>query len=123
MARTTSRDVDCPVCGAGVGSCCVGSVTGSSRGRHVDYHPARRERAAVHNLEGLRRFAQHAIDYRLKYHAPAAIVELREVKGGLQIVLNSGGNFLEVQQALRNVGVEPEERDAGLFVRRPERAQ
>lgn len=41
MARATSRDFDCPVCGAPVGEHCRGSM----RGGKVDYHMARRDLA------------------------------------------------------------------------------
>ena len=47
MKRITSRDVDCPTCGAPKGERCRGSAY-SGRGHHtVDYHMGRREVAAV----------------------------------------------------------------------------
>lgn len=122
MARVTSPRVPCPVCGAGPGARCRGSLTGASRGRGVDYHTARRERAAVHNPDGLRRFAQSAIDHRLKYHEPNAIVAIEQEPEGVRITLNSGGNFLEIQAALDGLGVRYDDDGLGLFIRRPEPA-
>lgn len=43
--RITSRDVDCPVCGAPAGERCRGSAYSGRDGRTVDYHTARREAA------------------------------------------------------------------------------
>lgn len=43
--RITSRDVDCPTCGATAGERCRGSAYSSRSHRAVDYHHARREAA------------------------------------------------------------------------------
>ena len=43
--RVTSRDVDCPVCGAPSGERCRGSAYSGRGGRTVDYHMDRRELA------------------------------------------------------------------------------
>lgn len=48
--RLTSRDVDCPVCGAKAGERCVGSTYSAREWRTVDYHTARRE-LARHTIE------------------------------------------------------------------------
>lgn len=119
MDRITSRHVDCPTCGAKAGVQCVGSSYGRSRGAFVDYHPNRRIKASVHRIDGLRRFAQGAIDYRLKYHAPAAIVAIEERDEGVRIVLNSGGNFLEIQGRLDDLGVPYEDDGLALLIRYP----
>lgn len=42
MSRITSRDVDCPVCGAPKGEKCRGSAYSGRSNRSVDYHFARR---------------------------------------------------------------------------------
>jgi hypothetical protein len=43
--RITSRDVDCPVCGAPAGERCRGSAYSGRSHRAIDYHTGRREAA------------------------------------------------------------------------------
>ena len=63
MKRITSRDVDCPTCGAPKGERCRGSAY-SGRGHHtVDYHMGRREVAAVER-------ARIGCRFEPEYHPP-----------------------------------------------------
>lgn len=45
MTRITSRNVECPTCGAPAGERCHGSAYSGRASRTVDYHTARREAA------------------------------------------------------------------------------
>ena len=50
--RVTSREVDCPTCGAGQGEKCRGSAYSGRAHRSVDYHHARREAARAAQADG-----------------------------------------------------------------------